>query len=179
MARMLPGIETLDQHQQQLRDDPDGYRPERCPHCGKGGMQRHGHYERNAPRGEGMAFLLGSFFIPRLFCPECQRPCSRLPACLSPRRQYGWAAQQAVLERLISGESIHAVARWLWPGRRTIGRWWQWLKGRFDEHALHLRSRFPELGRAVDWQGFWLRCFECMNLGEAMGRLDQVGVRVP
>jgi hypothetical protein len=45
MNRMLPGIETLAQHQEQLRDNPDAYRPERFPHCGKGGMQRHGHYE--------------------------------------------------------------------------------------------------------------------------------------
>ena len=64
MARMLPGIEAVEQHREQLRDDPDSYRPERCPHCGKGGMHRHGHYERNAPKGEGIAFSLGSLFIP-------------------------------------------------------------------------------------------------------------------
>jgi hypothetical protein len=43
MARMLPGIESLEQHQQRLRNDPESYRPERCPHCGKGGVHRHGH----------------------------------------------------------------------------------------------------------------------------------------
>ncbi len=179
MNRMLPEIETVAQHQEQLRDNPDSYRPECCPHCGKGGLQRHGHYERNAPRAEGMAFLLGSLFIPRFYCPKCHHTCSRLPACLSPRRQYWWAAQQAVLMRLMMGVSLRGVARQLWPSRRTIGRWWRWLKGRFDEHALHLRSRFPELGRAVDWKVFWSRCFECMNLCEAMGWLDRIGVRVP
>ena len=153
MNRMLPEIETVAQHQEQLRDDPDTYRPESCPRCGKGGLQRHGHYERNAPRSEGMAFLLGSLFIPRFYCPKCRGTCSRLPACLSPRRQYWWQSQQAVLERLLCGASIREVARRMWPSRRSIGRWWQWLKGRFDEHALHLRSRFPELGRAVSWQG--------------------------
>ena len=115
MARMLPGIETVEQHQEQLRDAPDAYRPERCPHCGKGGMYRHGHYERNAPRGEGMAFSLGSLFIPRFYCPTCQGTCSRMPACLSPRRQYWWKRQQAVLERLFRGESIREVARRLRP----------------------------------------------------------------
>ena len=179
MNRMLPEIETVAQHQEQLRDDPDTYRPESCPRCGNGGLQRHGHYERNAPRSEGMAFLLGSLFIPRFYCPKCRGTCSRLPACLSPRRQYWWKSQQAVLERLLSGASIREVARRMWPSRRSIGRWWQWLKGRFDEHALHLRSRFPELGRAVDWKAFWSRCFECMNLCEAMGWLDRIGVRVP
>jgi len=49
----------------------------------------------------------------------------------------------------------------------------------FNTHSLHLRSRFPELGRAMDWKAFWSLCFERMSLGEAMGWLDRVGVRVP
>ena len=81
--------------------------------------------------------------------------------------------------KLILGESIREVARRLRPGRRTIGRWWQWLAASVDAHALHLRSRFAELGRAVDWKGFWALCFERMSLGEAMGWLDHAGVRVP
>ncbi len=179
MARILPGIETLKQHQEQFQDDPDSYRPERCPHCAKAGMHRHGYFERNAPRGEGMAFSLGMLRIPRFYCPTCHGTCSRLPACLSPRRQYWWRSQQAVLERLISGKSIHEVARRMKAGRRTIGRWWQWLEGQFDVHSLYLRSRFPELGRAVDWKAFWSLCLERMSLGEAMGWLDRAGVRVP
>jgi len=179
MTRMLPGIETLTQHQERLRDDPDAYRPERCPHCGKGGLHHHGHYARNAPRGEGMAFSLGSLLMPRFYCPKCHRTCSRLPACLAPRRQYWWGTQQAVLEGLIAGEPVRAVARRMWPARRTIGRWWQRLEARFDVHALHLRSRFAELGRAVDWKGFWSRCFERMSLSEAMGWLDRLEVIVP
>jgi transposase-like protein len=179
MARMLPGIDTLDQHQAQLWADPDAYRPGRCPHCGKGGLHRHGHYERNAPRGEGMAFSVGSLFIPRFYCSKCHGTCSRLPACLSPRRQYWWATQQTVLIRLMMGVSLREVARSFWPSRRTLGRWWQWLMAAFNVHSLHLRSRFAVLGRAVDWRAFWSRCFEHMSLGEAMGWLDRVGVSVP
>ena len=179
MARMLPAIETLEQHQVQLREDPEAYRPERCPHCGKGGVHRHGHYERNVPPGESLAALLGSVLIPRFYCPKCHDTCSRLPGCLSPRRQYWWTSQQAVLELLILGATIREVARRLRPSRRTVSRWWQWLAARFDTHALHLRSRFAELGRAVDWKGFWSRCLERMGLGGAMGWLDHAGVRVP
>ncbi len=180
MARMLPGIETIEQHQERLRDDPEAYRPERCPHCGKAGVHRHGRYERNAPRGEGMAFSLESLCIPRFYCPLCHVTCSRLPACLAPRRQYWWKSQQVVLQWLIAGSSIYAaVARCTWPSRRTIARWWRWLERRFDEYALHLRSRFAELGRAVDRKGFWSLCFEQMGLSEAMALLDQLGVRVP
>jgi len=179
MARMLPAIETLVQHQERVRADPEAYRPARCPHCGKAGLHRHGLYTRNAPRGEGLAWLLGALLIPRFICPKCHETCSRLPGCLSPRRQYWWQSQQAVLERLTLGASIREVARRLRPNRRTIGRWRQWLAARFDSHALYLRSRFAELGRAVDWKGFWSRCFERMSLDEAMGWLDHAGVSVP
>jgi transposase-like protein len=179
MARMLPAIVTLEQHQQRLQDDPETYRPERCCHCGKAGMHRHGHYERNTPRGEGLALPLGSLFIPRFYCPKCRGTCSRLPACLAPRRQYWWQSQQAVLEGLISGQSVREMARRMWPSRRTVGRWWRWLQEQFDFHALPLRSRFAELGRSVDWKGFWSLCFERMDLSEAMGWLNLTEMRVP
>ena len=179
MARMLPGIETLDQHREWLRENPEAYRLKRCCHCGKEGMHRHGHYARNTPRGEGLALSLGSLCIPRFYCPKCRKTCSRLPATLAPRRQYWWQAQQRVLGGLISGQSIREMAQRTRPSRRTIGRWWRWLKGRFAEHTLHLRSRFPELGRSVDWKALWLCCFESIGLGQAMGWLDRAGVSVP
>ena len=179
MPRMLPGIETLAQHQERFQDDPDAYRPERCPHCGKAGLHHHGHYERNPPRGEGLAFSLGQLLIPRFCCPCCRRTCSRLPACLSPRRQYWWQTQQAVLERLLAGASRREVAAHESPSRRTVGRWSQRLEARFGVHSMHLRSRFPNLGRASGWRGFWSRCLAQMRLVEAMIRLDRVPEIVP
>jgi DNA-directed RNA polymerase subunit N (RpoN/RPB10) len=83
MARMLPGIETVEQHQERFREDPDAYRPERCPSCGRAGLPHHGHYERKAPRGEGLAFSLDPLLIPRFLCPWCGSGCSRLPACVA------------------------------------------------------------------------------------------------
>lgn len=179
MPRMLPGIESLDHHQTLLESTPDAYKPERCPHCGKAGLHRHGHYERNAPRGEGLSLAVGLLIILRFFCPACRRTCSRLPACLSPWRQYWWACQQVVVERLSAGASVREVARETRPSRRTIGRWRRWIAGRFDEHSLHLRSRFAELGRAVGWPGFWALCLQTLSLSEAMGWVERLGVAVP
>lgn len=179
MARILPEIQPLEQHQELVLKNPDAYRPEHCPHCGRAGLHHHGHYERNTPKGEGLAFLLGRLIILRFFCPVCRRTCSRLPGCLSPRRHYWWESQQKALEPLIAGLSIYAVAPKIPPSRQTIGRWWRRLERCFDIHALHLRSHFPDLGRTVGWKGFWLRCFDAMSLAEAMGWLDHVGVNVP
>jgi transposase-like protein len=179
MARMVPGIETVEQHQQRLEHDPEAYRPERCPSCGAAGLHRHGYYARNTPRGEGLALALGSVLIPRFLCPCCRCSCSRLPACMAPRRQYAWKAQQAVLERLLEGSSVREAARASAPSRHTVGRWWRWLKERFAEHALHLRSRFAELGRAAGLPAFWRACLARMGLAEAMVWLDHDGVIVP
>jgi transposase-like protein len=179
MARMLPGVESLEQHRMLLESNPDAYKPERCPRCGKSGLHHHGHYERNAPRGEGLALALGLLIILRFFCPACRGTCSRLPACLAPRRQYWWRCQQAVLAGLSAGESVRKAAREMMPSRRTIGRWRQWVEEELDLHALHLRGRFAELGRAQGWKAFWSLCFATMRLSEAMGWLDRMGVRVP
>jgi hypothetical protein len=128
---------------------------------------------------EGLAFTLPPLFIPRFLCPHCGRTCSRIPACVAPWRQYLWKVQQAVLERLLAGASRHEVARACSPHRRTVGRWWQWLKERFAEHSFHLRSRFADLGRAVSLPAFWRACFEHMALAEAMAWLEHEGVAVP
>lgn len=179
MTYILPEIDTLEQHQHRVLNDPDAYRPACCPHCGKAGLHHHGHYERNVPRGEGLSLLLGVLLILRFFCPGCRRSCSRLPACLSPRRHYWWQSQQVVLVLLIAGQSIHQVAKVTMFYYRTIGRWWKRLEVCFDQHVLFLRSRFPALGRSAHWKEFWSQCFAFMSLAQAMGWLAHEGVRVP
>lgn len=179
MTRIVPEITTLEQHQKQILDDPDAYRPDCCPHCGKAGLHHHGHYQRNAPRGEGLSLLFGVLFILRFFCPTCRRSCSRLPGCLSPRRHYWWKTQQTALRLMIAGQSIHQVAKQTWLYYRTVGRWWQRLESCFEQHALSLRCRFPDLGYSMGLKGFWSQCFSVMNLAQAMSWLDHEGVTVP
>lgn len=179
MPRILPDITTVKQHQDQIREDPEAYRPDRCPRCGKAGLHCHGSYERNTPRGEGLAFSLGTLCIPRFYCPGCGSTCSRLPACISPRRHYSWKSQQAVLALLLAGVSTFKVAGQLCPNRHTIGRWWHWLNEQFTHHSLHLRNRFPGLGRHASLSDFWSACLQRMSLADAMAWLDRDGLIVP
>ena len=51
MSRMLPGIETLEQHRVLLESNPDAYKPKRCPRCGKAGLHHHGHCLNGTRRG--------------------------------------------------------------------------------------------------------------------------------
>jgi hypothetical protein len=62
MARIVPGIDSVEQHLKCLENDPEAYRPERCPCCEKAGLHRHGHYERKAHPGR--------------VWPSCWRDCS-------------------------------------------------------------------------------------------------------
>ncbi len=179
MSRIVPGIYTLEQHFERITNDPEAYRPPRCPHCGLSGMRRHGGYERKVPPGEGVALSLGAVFIPRFLCAQCRRTCSRLSMCLAPRRHYLWSVQEIVLIKLSAGDSNRRIGQMVWPSRHTIGRWWNRLKARLDIHSVHLRSRFADLGRGVGVSAFWSGCLERMRLCEAMAWLDRAGVVVP
>jgi hypothetical protein len=95
-----------------------------------------------------------------------------LPACIAPRRWYDWAAQQALLLCLLAGASLRAAARSCHIDRHTGRRWRDWLGERGEHFAFHLRSRFPQWGRATDVLAFWrMRLTEC-SLQALMARLD-------
>jgi len=84
-----------------------------------------------------------------------------------------------VLLWLLRGGSVHQAAAQGGVDRHTVRRWWGWLKERGEIFGFGLRSRFPELGRAVDFAGFWQGCLASMPLSRAMARLDLAGVIVP
>lgn len=179
MSRILPAIDTLHQHLYQLEHDPESYRPACCPGCGLSGLWCHGFYSRKADREGQHGVYLDPVPIPRYYCRHCQKSCSRLPACIPPRRWYLWRIQQVVLSVLIAGGSFSRAARESDPGRHTISRWWHRLQACFNAHSFHLCSRFPVLGRSASLSSFWSACFAERSLAEAMAILDHGGVIVP
>jgi len=179
MPRILPGITSLMQHLERLDLEPEAYRPCCCPHCHKAGVWCHGHYRRKADWVGTNGEYQDPVPIPRFYCPHCRRTCSRLPACIAPRRWYPWVLQQAVFILLLAGHSIRSVSRRHRASRHTISRWWRCLKARHLEYAFHLRSRFASLGRHASLHAFWMACFDQMTLSEAMEWLDRDGVIIP
>jgi len=93
-----------------------------------------------------MAWLLGALFIPRFYCPNCHHTCSRLPACLSPRRQYWWKRQQAVLKR---GLPIKLVID---NGPAYRAKTLQAICARLGIHLVYCRPYAPEgKGKLERW----------------------------
>ena len=169
MQRIVAGIDTIEQHLEAVKQTPEVYRPPCCPHCGLKILWQHGHYERKADRRAGQVSL-NPVPICRYCCSGCRRTCSRLPACIAPRRWYNWSVQQGVLEQRLSGAPERHCGG---PDRRTAGRWWDWLQKKSLLFEFHLRARCAELGRAGDFGTFWRRVFEFMGLAQAMTLLDQ------
>lgn len=172
MNRILGTITTLDQHFVELANGGDAYRPANCPHCQVGGLWHHGCYHRKADRSADSSESRNPVAILRFLCNACLRTCSRLPACIAPRRWYDWAIQQVVLLLLLSGASLHQGCRQTGRSRSTVRRWQDWLHARSAQFAFFLRSRLPELGRLPE-PNFWFQVIASMSLTDAMTELDQ------
>ncbi len=131
MRRIVGSIVSLAHlHLITVASDPEQYRPLVCPHCRRADVWRHGCYHRKADRTAGAAASLNPVRVLRFLCRACVRTCSRLPACMAPRRWCDWIVQQAVLVLLLGGMSLHGCARCSGRDRRTVRRWrWRdWLR---------------------------------------------------
>ena len=174
MKRIVGHIASLAQHLITIVAGPDQYRPAACPRCGFARVWRHGHYHRKADRSAAGALnRLDPVPVLRFLCRACVRTCSRLPACIAPRRWFDWAVQQAVLLLLLSGMSLNSCALCSGRDRRTVRRWRDWLLERGEQFAFFLRSRSPELGRLPDFHSFWRNVIEELSLQQAMVLLDR------
>jgi transposase-like protein len=172
MDRIVGSIASLEQHLLAVATDPEQYRPQACPHCRRAGVWRHGCYHRKADRSSG-AESLNPVPVLRFLCRGCARTCSRLPACIAPRRWFDWVVQQAVLVLLLGGMSLHGCARCSGRDRRTVRRWRDWLHERGEQFSFFLRSHWPELGRAADFESFWRNVIDELSLQRAVVWLDR------
>ena len=173
MQRIVASITTLEHHLEALELNSEVYRPDACPHCRLGGLWRHGCYHRKADRSAG-GESRNPVAVLRFLCRECLRTCSRLPACIAPRRWYDWAVQQLVLMMmLLGGGSVHGCSRLAGCARRTVRRWRDWLDARSERFAFFLRSRFAELGRLADHESFWRYVLDSLSLAQAMAWVDR------
>lgn len=172
MNRIVGHIASLAEHLIAVVTDPEQYRPAACPHCGRAGVWRHGCYRRKADRRAG-GESLDPVPVLRFLCRACVRTCSRLPACIAPRRWYDWVVQQAVLLLLLSGMSLNGCARCSGRDRRSVRRWRDWLLARGEQFAFFLRSRWPELARVADVAAFWRNVIDERSLQQAMAWLDR------
>ena len=173
MNRIVATVTSLAQHLAVLAQTPELYRPAACPHCGLGKLWRHGCYQRKVERDITTNATRDPVAIPRFRCPSCRRTCSRLPACIAPRRWYDWVVQQVVLRALAGGASLHAAARSCAVDRHTARRWRHWLAACGARFAFFLRSRCAQWGRVGDSAAFWRNRLAEGALPELMAWLDR------
>lgn len=173
MNRILGAITTLEQHFVEIANGGDVYRPLNCPHCQASGLWRHGCYCRKADHAACSDEARNLVPILRFLCRLCSRTCSGLPACIAPRRWYGWGIQQLVLLMVMAGIPLLQCCQQTGRARSTVRRWRDWLHARTDSFSFFLRSRFPDLGRVYDPAAFWPQVMSAISLAQAMAWLDQ------
>lgn len=178
MPHIVSGILSLEQYLLQAKRFLF-YRQLACPYCGKLRLWLHGCYPRKADRVSPSGESLNPVPIQRLLCSTCGRTCSVLPECIPPHRWYLWAVQQVALEKLLSGQSLRAIARAMAPSRHTLSRWWQRFKEQFHLHKDALCHHFTELGRTKDFVEFWQACLKAIRLSSAMRLCHVSGVAIP
>ena len=173
MNRILASVTTLEQHLSAVATNSEIYRPLRCPNCGVAGLWSHGCYFRKADRkASESAKSLNPVPILRYLCNGCKHTCSRLPACIAPRRWFDWFMQQLVLLMLLTGSSVRLCSHCSRRACSTVRRWRDWLGERGATFTFWLRSRFPELGRHPDQGSFWQHVMQGMTLMQAMACCD-------
>jgi hypothetical protein len=177
MHRIVATITSLEQHARAVAQQPELYRPAACSQCGLSAPWCHGHYRRKADRRTVAADeSFNPVTILRFRCRDrkaCGATCSRLPACIAPRRWYVWATQQLVLLCLLLGGSLAQASRAGAVSRDTARRWRNWLERRSALFIFHLCSRFHDWGRNPDTRSFWRTCLAGRALQEVMALLDR------
>jgi transposase-like protein len=181
MVCILASILSLTQHLLTLKNNPEAYFINQCPHpdCGKSGLWGHGFFYRKSDRESTEQETLNPIPIQRLYCPSCKHTCSVLPECIPPWRWYLWAILQKALELYLTGQSFNKISQSVKASRFTISRWIKRLQENFEEHALHLKSRWPDLGYHPTFDDFWSALLKKINLSHAMVFLHNHPVVVP
>ena len=174
MCIILPGIRTVVQHFYILEHQP--MHPDRCPHCGRCSLVKHGFYYRKADRESGD---LNPVPIQRFFCSSCDMTCSALPECIPRHRWYLWDVQQQALLLYLVGLSLRAISKVLSPAARTVARWIQRFQKQFLLHTSVLCELKPDLGRSPGFGAFWQACLKECSLAEAMRFCHVAHVVVP
>lgn len=179
MVFIFAGMSSIIQYLTEIKLNPEQFRPERCPCCGKAGVWFHGGYPRKADRSSSPDDSLNPIFIQRFFCPHCKRTCSVLPECIPPRRWHLWEVQQAALVLLLAGKSLYAAAKGLTPSRHTLARWLHRFKDQLCLHKDSLCNHLTDLGRTTGFTHFWDACLKKLSLAQAMRLCHVAGVPVP
>lgn len=145
--------------------------PERCLHCGRRKLHRHGSYPRDV-------IELGRLYavrVPRFLCPACRRTVSLLPSFAQPYRLLGTALIEAFLTNRFDQPGIDSRWDLLQANRR---RWMQragqieTVTGAFFEPLVDESVGAPErllrsmLARWVDLQRAGVHLLE--GFGEAL-----------
>ena len=131
MAQIIKNYTSLEKYEQDVEYNPEGLKPSTCKECGCNNIWCNSFYERavsgrcaNRQKADPIAIL-------RFKCSRCKNHYSVLPSIIPLLRWYLWCMQQWVLSMVLNGYSMQKAAKEAEVNRKTVSRWYHWLKNKF------------------------------------------------
>ena len=131
MAQIIKNYTSLEKYEQDVKYNPEGLKPSACKECGCNNIWCNSFYERavsgrcaNRQKADPIAIL-------RFKCSRCKNHYSILPSIVPLLRWYLWCMQQWVLSMVLNGCSMQKAAKEAEVNRKTVSRWYHWLKNKF------------------------------------------------
>lgn len=132
-------VTTREMHRE-LIEDPDGYRPRRCGHCGERRLHAHDFRDRVLRADPDSA----AESIRRFVCVSCHAIWQVLPAFLARHLHRNWATVQSVMAKAGLLTSVASDRRIRVP-ERTVRRW----AARLEATAIQLVQLLATAGGDV------------------------------
>jgi transposase-like protein len=142
MAQIIKNYTSLEKYEQDVKYNPEGLKPSTCKECGCNNIWCNSFYERavsgrcaNRQKADPIAIL-------RFKCSRCKNHYSVLPSIIPLLRWYLWCMQQWVLSMVLNGYSMQKAAKEAEVNRKTVSRWYHWLKNKFKIFCVS-RTQIP------------------------------------
>lgn len=179
MAQIIKDFKTIEEYIYLVEYNPEYLKPNSCSTCGCQHIWINGTYERAINQRNNNKDSSEAVSILRLKCSKCNSHYSILPSIIPLLRWYLWCMQQKALDLVLNGQSFYAVANIVGVDRKTVSRWYYWLKNKFNLISSLVNSTTTEFIQLCSMDDFYLSIFKWRDLSKLSRFLHDNDALVP
>ena len=179
MAQIIKDFKTIEEYIYLVEYNPEDLKPKSCSNCGCQNIWINGTYDRAINKRNKNKDSSEAVSILRLKCSRCGSHYSILPSIIPLLRWYLWCMQQRALDLVLKGKSFYAVANIIGIDRKTVSRWYYWLKDKFELISSLVNSITTEFIQLCSMNDFYLSIFKWRDLSKLSRFLHDNDLLVP
>jgi len=179
MTQIIKEYGTVNQYRDDVKYHPENLKPQACDNCGCNHFWKNGDYERAITGRDKDKSNSEVVDIIRFKCSFCHENYSVLPSMIPLFRWYLWCMQQWVLLLVLNGYSFYKAARVSGVDRRTVSRWFYWLKDKYKIIYHTMCQLDKNLSKYYLIKDFYSSLFSCHHLSKISMYLHQYNLLVP